>query len=766
MADFLDYRTLAIVLAAKCLFQAIGLGYVWYANRKFSPARDWALGWLLVAGGTFLVASQPDATSSVTIVFRICLIYIGLLTIASGLIRACGGRTPWRLFSAMLVVALSGDLWYSLVEPSLSARIVIFSAFLVLGDIYVAIVAFRAPRGPLRGTQRLIAILLLLQATAACVRGIASSRMEFAPLLQPTPAQMLFFLAAIASAFLFALLLAVLTSQHTNALLTATIDNLNQGVAMFDAQQKLIICNEEYGQLYGLSADHVKPGTPLDAIIRARIDKGVFSGISPDEYFRERTAPVTTASASLHALNDGRSIAVSRRPMAGGGWVTTHENVTAHRRIESQLAYMAHHDALTGLVNRLVFLERMGAGLERQRSDGEDVCLILLDLDRFKAVNDSLGHPTGDALLKAVAGRLLAWARSTDTVARLGGDEFAIVRTGFSARRDAIDEFVQRLLLVIAAPYDLNGRKATIGVSIGVAFAPRDAADCDGLMQKADLALYRSKSEGRNNYRFYETDMDAKARAHLALERALRNVDAAEDLVLRYQPFVAARTAAVCGAAASVFWRGPDAEPIEPSELMQVAEAAGFAAGLGAWMLKHGCAAAAAWPCPVKLALDLSPAQFAEGTLADVIDQALAASALPATRLMLRVTEACFAEDAALRLALLHALKARGVTVTLADFGGGTASLKQLLAFPYDHVSIGKTFVADIARDANCATIVAALTGFASSLGVTTIAEDVATSEQFALLQAAGCGQFRGSLFGPPRAASHLTAVALETLVA
>jgi diguanylate cyclase (GGDEF)-like protein len=766
MADFLDYRTLAIALAAKCLFQAIGLGYVWYANRKFSPARDWALGWLFVAGGTFLIASQPDATSSAAIVVRNCLVYIGILTIGSGLIRACSGRTPWRLFSAMLIVALCADLWYSLVYPSLPARIVIFSSFLVLGDVYVATIALRAPPGPLRGTQRLIAVLLLLQAMAATVRGIASSRVEFAPLLQPTSVQILFFLVALASAFLIVLLLAVLTSQHTNALLAATIDNLNQGVAMFDAQQKLIICNEEYGQIYGLGAGQVKPGTTLNAIIGSRIKKGIFSGGTPDEYFRERTAPVLTASASLHQLNDGRSIAVSRRPMAGGGWVTSHEDVTAHRRIESQLAHMAHHDALTGLVNRLVFLDRMEAGLARQRSDGEDVCLILLDLDRFKAVNDSLGHPTGDALLKAVAGRLLAWARATDTVARLGGDEFAIVRTGLSARRDAIDELVKRLLLVIAAPYDLNGRKVTIGVSVGVAFAPQDATDCDGLMQKADLALYRSKSDGRNNYRFYDTGMDAKARAHLALECALRNADAAEDLVLHYQPFIAARTSALCGAAASVFWRKPDAEPIEPSELMQVAEAAGFAAGLGQWMLKRSCAAAAAWPQHVKLAVDLSPDQFADGTLADTIDQALAASTLPATRLTLRVTEACFVEDATSRLALLRELKARGVAVTLADFGGGTASLKQLLAFPYDHIVIGKTFVADIARDANCATIVAALTGLASSLGVAAIAEDVATTEQFALLQAAGCGQFRGSLFGPPRAAPDLSAFALETLVA
>jgi diguanylate cyclase (GGDEF)-like protein len=747
MAEFLDYRTIAIVLTVKCLFQALGLGYVWYLNRKFGPARDWALGWLSVGCGAALFAIYPDDFVVPLALGRAVLIFLGLYIVGLGLLRACAGGTAWRLFSAMTIVALVAHFWFTLGNPSVAARFVNFCLFVACGSLYVAGVALRAPRGPLRGTQRLIALLLLAYAFVAALRAFSILATDSTATPFATPAQMVFLLTAISTSLLLALLLAVLTSQQTNALLAATLDNLNHGVAMFDADQKLIVCNERYGRMYGLSACQVKPGMHLKTIIAQRIERGVFSD-DKAEYYREYMEPVSVPSTKLHQLSDGRGIAVSRRPMQGGGWVATHEDVTAYRRIQSQLVYMAHHDALTGLANRLIFMRKMNEAVARLHSKGEEFCLVLLDLDRFKAVNDSCGHPVGDALLKTVARRLHTCTRPTDTIARLGGDEFAIIRTDAAIRRDEIIDLANRLLRAIAAPYDLAGRKVTIGTSIGIALAPHDAVLADHLMQKADLALYRAKSEGRNCHRFYLAEMDLAAQARATVERALRKADLSEKFNLHYRPIVDGATGELRAAAAVAAWCAPDdTEAVHSIALMDVAEECGLASNFGKWILQQACRAAVAWPRHVKLAVDVTPAQFAQWDFVDVVCETLADSGLPAQRLVLRVTEACVAEDAASRRATLRELKDHGIAIVLADFGGGGSSLEQLIAFPYDHIAIGATFVADIARRPDCAAIVSALTGFASSLGVAAIAEDVVTAEQFKLLRAAGCSQFRGPLF-------------------
>lgn len=765
MADYIDFRTLTVVLAAKCFFQALGLGYVWYVHRKFGPAREWALGSVCVALGTLLVALYPESESAINIVGRNFLIYIGMLIIAAGLIQTCGKQAPWRFFTVLVVAALCADAWYTLRFPSISARVVVFSGVLAIGEIYVAVVALNAPPGPLRGTQRLIAALLLLQATASILRGIGGARTEYATVFQSLPSQAVFLVSAVAVAFLMSLLLAVLTSQHMNALLAATIEHLNQGVAMFDAEQRLIVCNDRYGSLYGLRPDQVKPGTSLRAIVKQRMEKGLFSG-NPTDYYRERTAPATEASANFHQLNDGRSIAVSRRPMRGGGWVTTHDDITALRRIESQLAYMAHHDTLTGLANRAVFLERIEQGFARLQSHGEDFCVLMLDLDRFKAVNDSFGHPIGDSLLKAAAFRLRFCVRATDTIARLGGDEFAIIRTDVAGRRDEVSALAERILRSISAPYDLDGRKVAVGTSIGIAMAPGDAANADQLMQKADLALYRAKSEGRNGYRFYTAEMDAAARDRAAIEASLRKPGLHEDFALRYEPLVGGRSRQVAAAVAGVFWRGPEGACTRRAETVVIAEECGRAAELCDWMVTQACADAAAWPQDVKVAVDVPRSQCLGSGFATLVARALAQSGLAADRLILRISDPDIEEDPAARLSVLQDLKRRGISLTLADFGSGARSLRQLLSFPYDYVAVGEEFVAEIARRGDAATVVAALTGLAASVGATILAEDVASEEQFEILSAAGCSQFRGPLFGPACAPAELGRAATVAKVA
>jgi diguanylate cyclase (GGDEF)-like protein len=273
-----------------------------------------------------------------------------------------------------------------------------------------------------------------------------------------------------------------------NLRFNAALGHMSQGLSMFDGQQRLIICNERYAEMYGLTPELVEPGTTFRQIIEHRINNGIhYAGTTPEDYVRERTAPVTEASDKIFELNDGRLISVARRPMTGGGWVTTHEDITERRRIEMRVAHMAHHDALTDLPNRLLLRERLDQALA---NEGHGLAVLMLDLDRFKEINDTLGHPAGDILLKTVAERLLSCVRETDTVARLGGDEFAIVQSVIDAGPETA-VLAKRILDLMSTSFDLNGHHATIGTSIGIAVAPGDGSTPDELLKNADLALYR-----------------------------------------------------------------------------------------------------------------------------------------------------------------------------------------------------------------------------------------------------------------------------------
>ncbi|MBI4274274.1 MAG: diguanylate cyclase, partial [Rhizobiales bacterium] len=307
------------------------------------------------------------------------------------------------------------------------------------------------------------------------------------------------------------------------------LNNMSQGLCMFDAEQRLIVCNDRYRQLYGLTPEQVKPGRTLRQILECRVANGLFAGASPDEYMREvmknlmtqggeavaipaesvadGRAPVTPRSSHIREFSDGRVIAVVNQPMAGGGWVATHEDITERKRVESQIAYMAHHDPLTDLPNRGRFTERLEDALGSVRR-GAQLAVLFLDLDHFKHVNDTLGHLIGDELLKVVADRLRSCVRESDTVARLGGDEFAIIQTAIERPSDVVN-LANRIQTAVKAPYDLGTLNAVIDVSIGIALAPSDATESAELMKRADMALYKAKADGRGTYRFFEPEMDA-----------------------------------------------------------------------------------------------------------------------------------------------------------------------------------------------------------------------------------------------------------------
>src|SRR5262249_27047661 len=412
--------------------------------------------------------------------------------------------------------------------------------------------------------------------------------------------------------------------------LDAALNNMSQALTMFDAQQHLVVCNRQYAELYGLSPEQTKPGTPFRTILQAR----AAAGNVPDDFEtfvsdRLKNANRPEPSCTVNTLRDGRIIAVTHQSMSNGGWVAVHQDITAQKRAEAALARMARYDALTGLANRTLFMDQAGAALVRMRARGSEFALLMLDLDRFKTVNDSLGHPVGDSLLRLVAQRLRQMIPDRDTVARLGGDEFAILLPLDHGRTHQATDLAERILAAITEPYELDGRRFTIETSIGITFAPQDGTDAAALLKNADLALYKAKSLGGNRYWLFEPSMEAKARERRELEEDMRRALARGEFELHYQTIVDAGRNEVCGAEALVRWRHPERGLIPPDQFIDLAEESGLIVPLGEWILRRACADAAKWPSHLKLAVNLSPTQFKQGDLLAALMSALADCALP-----------------------------------------------------------------------------------------------------------------------------------------
>ncbi|HWF94367.1 MAG TPA: EAL domain-containing protein [Xanthobacteraceae bacterium] len=552
--------------------------------------------------------------------------------------------------------------------------------------------------------------------------------------------------------------------EQTNALFDTALKNMAHGLTMFDGDQQLVVCNGRYGEMYGLPPDLTKPGTTLRAILQARVAMGMCPQRA-EHFVEERLEEIARSKPyyGVNELSDGRVFAVSRQPMQGGGWVSIHQDVTAQKKAEAQIAYLARHDVLTDLCNRAVLRERMEEGLNRLRRGGSPFTLFILDLDLFKAVNDSLGHPVGDELLKLVAQRLLVCLLPTDTVARLGGDEFAVLTTAEGHQRDAAIATAQTLLEAVSAPYVFEGHRLDIATSIGIAMAPEHGTDVDQLIKSADLALYKAKVVGRNTYRLFEAAMGIDADARRALEIDLRNALARDEFELHYHPIIDIQTNEIANVEGLIRWRHPERGPIAPIEFIPLAEESGLINPLGEWVLRRACADAAAWCPPLKVAANLSPVQFRRGDLVSTISGILRESGLAPERLMLEITESVLMQGTTENFEKLHQLRKLGISIVLDDFGTGYSSLSYLRLFPFDQIKIDRSFVSELASNADCAAIVAAVASLGRSLHIDTVAEGVETEDQLVLARAAGCTHAQGFLFGQPRPRSELD---FERLVA
>ncbi len=670
-----------------------------------------------------------------------------------------------------------------------------------------------------------------------------------------------------------------------NVRFNAAVENMSQGLSMWDEHQRLIVCNRRYLEIYRLSEAETQPGTEIKEILRARANSRTAQE-SHEKNIGQWAKEISERRIyqSTVKLTDGRYISVVHRSMSDGGWVSTHEDVTARRREEEELdetkkfldsiienipvavtvkdaktrkfvlvnqqfekmiglaresllgqdvfdvyprksakliddsdtkslqpnvgvvsdeyeiemphrrncilatsrivirdaegepkflvvvidditerkkseqriAFLAHHDALTGLANRAAAVQRIEEAGARQRRWGDPFTVLLLDLDRFKNVNDTLGHGAGDELLRQTASRLKSVLRETDVLARLGGDEFAIIQIGESDQRAAAVALADRVKDVISEPYNIEGHEVNIATSIGIALAPDHGTNPENLVKKADMALYRAKSTGRNGYCFFNPAMSEAIALRHELERELRRAIDNNQLELHYQTIIDAKTRKICAAEALVRWRHPSKGLIFPDQFIPIAEETGLITEIGEWVLDSACHEAVRWPNNVHVAVNLSAVQLRKRDLADVVSRALEKSGLDPKRLELEITETALIEWAADCLPVLRKLKELGVVIALDDFGTGYSSLSHLTVFPFDKIKIDKSFTQNMIRRADCAIIVSATVTLARGLDIVTTAEGVETAEQSKLLEVAGVTSLQGYFYHRPSPASDI----------
>jgi diguanylate cyclase (GGDEF)-like protein len=538
--------------------------------------------------------------------------------------------------------------------------------------------------------------------------------------------------------------------KATNLRLDAALDNMSQGLCLYDSANRLMVFNRRFCEIFDLPADRVRPGVTFREILELSIAAGAHPGKSAADLIAEQAEFVSRHSLGTfqQELSHGRVVATVHQPMPDGGWVATYEDVTERRRSEARIAFMARHDALTGLPNRVLFGEKIEEAIGSIGRDG-GFAVLCLDLDRFKQVNDTLGHHVGDELLRTVAQRLRYCVPEADTISRLGGDEFAIVQPKVD-RPEAAALAARQIIEVLSAPYDVAGHRVTIGASIGISLAPSDGDASGKLLKNADVALYRAKADGRGTWRFFEAEMDARLQARRTLELDLRDAIDRDEFEVYYQPIYNLARDRVGGFEALLRWRHPIRGLVMPAEFIALAEEIGLIVPIGAWVLRRACAEAREWPADISLAVNVSATQFKGGGLVQTVKDALAASGLPARRLELEITESVLLADNVATLAILHTLRDLGVGIAMDDFGTGYSSLSYLRAFPFSKIKIDQSFIRDLTARGGPGPIVSAVRQLADCLSMRTTAEGVETYEQVQWLREEGLQEAQGFYFSRP----------------
>lgn len=545
------------------------------------------------------------------------------------------------------------------------------------------------------------------------------------------------------------------TLREQNARFEDALRYLPVGFSMFDSQQRLMMCNGVYRDMYGLSETAAEPGTPFAHIMRThakREQNDCGGGFGHNEWIAglmERLKSGKSFTDPIQ-LQDGRMISVRVGPMSGGGWVDIHEDITARSRQEAKIAFMALHDMLTGLPNRILLHDRLELAL-RNASEAE-VALLFLDLDRFKEVNDTLGHRVGDALLKEVAHRLQRCVQESDVVARVGGDEFVVLTR--AEGRVAASDLASKIIGSLSEPFRVEGHTLYIGTSIGISLSD-EGVGAEALIGRADLALYRSKKESRGTFHFFEAEMDLSCRRRRSLEKDLRSALSNGEFEIHYQPIVNLARNDIVAFEALLRWKHPERGFVSPADFIPIAEETGLISSIGEWALRQACRDATSWPAPVKVAVNLSPIQFKGRALVETIFNAVAAAELAPHRLELEITESSLLQDGEETLMTLRRIRDLGVQIAMDDFGTGYSSLAYLQSFPFHKIKIDRRFISKLPDDGNSLAILRAICGLGKSLNLSIVAEGVETREQRAVIEREGCTEMQGYLFSKPKHVSE-----------
>ena len=544
--------------------------------------------------------------------------------------------------------------------------------------------------------------------------------------------------------------------KATNLRLDAALENMSQGLCLFAADQTLHVVNRRFCEIFGVRNDAVRPGLSLHDVIDALVRARNFPGRRTEDVYEEESRVFASRARAMRfaEIGGGRIIGIATEALTDGGWLVTYEDVTERRQAEERIAFMARHDALTGLPNRVLFAERIEEAIALSKR-GRVSAVFCLDLDHFKNVNDTLGHPIGDALLRIVAERLQNCVRTIDTVARLGGDEFAVVQCGIETPEQAVT-LANRIVDCLSQPFEIEGHNMSVGVSIGISLAPDDGDNHGKLMKNADVALYRAKEDGRGLWRFFEAEMDSRLQARRELELDLRKAIDENQLEVYYQPQFDLRLDRISGFEALLRWHHPVRGMIPPSEFIPVAEEIGLIREIGAWVMRTACIETSRWPAPLRVAVNVSPVQLRNGDLCATVADALAVSGLEAKRLELEITESVMLSNNGGTRELMHQIRALGVQLAMDDFGTGYSSLMSLRNFPFDKIKIDRSFVQDLCSSPAGEPVVRAVITLGQGLGVRITAEGVETAEQLARLRMEACNEVQGYLISPPRPASEI----------
>jgi diguanylate cyclase (GGDEF)-like protein len=730
--------------------------YVSIVDSLYGDSRSFVTGSIAIALAVLLTAWKTGEPS----------LYVAALAISvvAGL-RTLGVRAYYRHRDSV-TTANDARLWEFRYAVGTAAHVGLLGlwciiAFAQTNDPYVQLVAVAGTLANLIGivgrnfgSGRLILVQILCAAPLVAIAFFIPGDAYYAI------AGMLLFAFFISMKFisdrLRKTLMDAVVAARDNTLLAgrfdAALNNMSLGLCMFDSSKHLTVVNRRCTELLGLSPEVVDRGLSVaDLLLEASV-----AGKLPEAYVGRLAAEIEThlsggGGEDIEVETEGgRTLAFTFQAMANSGSVVLIEDITERKAAAAKIHHLARYDSLTDLPNRTFFRDQMELTLARIRRSNESCAVLFIDLDQFKQINDTMGHPFGDALLCAVADRLRAIARDSDVVARFGGDEFVILQYPVKRPEEAAT-LARRVVEALAEPLEIERHQLVIGASIGIAVAPQDGMNADLLLKNADMALYRTKSEGRGAWRFFEREMDVKAQARRGLEIDLRNAVANNAFKLHYQPLINLKSRQITTCEALLRWPHPDRGMVSPAEFIPIAEEMGLIVEIGDWVLTQACLECMEWPSEVRVAVNLSSIQFRRGNIVETIRRALANSGLTANRLEIEITESVLVQDTDATRACLMQLREMGVRISLDDFGTGYSSLSYLHSFPLHKVKIDRSFLQGITGSERSLTLLRGVARLSAELGMAVTVEGVETDEELTLVaREARVDEAQGYLFSPP----------------